>query len=359
MDPRERAVLFDVCRADGPPASPILTAEEWPRVVGAATRLGVAGQLRSAIARDPRDHGIPAEPLAELQRIYYAVSAKNALLLATLSEVLSALELRAIPVVVLKGAALLEPVYRDVGLRAMHDLDLMVPAGQVLEAAQVLEEIGFTPDEWYRPREWYLDNLHHLVPYRRGSVTVELHHRLLPLWIPLGVSSETLTARAHPELLAGRPVATLAPSDLLIHLTLHLALANRFAGGLSALRDIAEVTRRREAAVDWAAAVRDSAGVERAMYAGLRAAQVMVGADVSDVALAALRRTAGVGPLEDRLLLAAIRGLALRVTDDALLPNWVAIAWVRVLTDERSWPARVIEFTRSVMRTFAGRVPEP
>ena len=116
----------------------------------------------------------------------------------------------------------------------------------------------------------------------------------------------------------------------------------------------AHKVERADAAIDWTAVVRDSTGVERAMYAGLRAARDLVGAEIDEAALEALRRAAVVGPIDARLLLISIRGRALSVSDDAFVPRWLSHTWIRVLTDERAWVPRLAEFLRSVVGTVAG-----
>ena len=63
---------------------------------------------------------------------------------------------------------------------------------------------------------------------------------------------EGVWSRATPATIANAPAATLAPTDLLLHLCLHASVQHRFDGiRLRSLLDIAEVAEKHGAAIDW------------------------------------------------------------------------------------------------------------
>jgi Uncharacterised nucleotidyltransferase len=350
---RHRDALIAACRRDAPSAPPRLPEHEWAGVIDAATALDVAGHLRTALARDPSRGGMNDSDWARLQGAYYATGARNAELLTALREILTACAGSGIPVVVLKGAALVETVYGNLAVRPMHDLDLLVRETDTAPAAGVLEGLGFEPDDWYRPREWYVAHMHHLVPYRRGKVKVEVHHRLLPPECPMTVPLETLWERARAAKVAGVSAAVLGPADLVVHLTLHLVLAHHFAAGLFRLRDIAEAVAHGGADLDWDETLRASAAGERAMYAGLRVARDVAGAVVPEAVLDALRRAGGLGVLERHWLRTAGGGLTVRTGEHDVVPTWLAMAWVAELLEPRSWMRRALSLGRRVLNEWS------
>jgi hypothetical protein len=352
MRARHRAALIAACRRDAPTA-PSLPSAEWPGVVETAAALDVAGHLHAALAADPVRGGMGAAAWARLQGVYYETGARNAELLTALREVLTAYTAAGIRTIVLKGAALVETVYRNLALRPMHDLDLLVRAADTAAAAETLVGLGFAADDWYRPREWYLTHMHHLVPYRRGRVKVEVHHRLLPPELGVPERPDALWDRARSATVAGVPALVLGPEDLLAHLTLHLVLAHDFTAGLFRLRDIAEAVAH-HGDLDWEALLRASAGLERPMYAGLRVARDVVGAAVPDRVLETLRRSGGMGPLERPWLGAAARRLAVRVGEGDVVPTWLSMALVAQLVSARSWPGRAAALGRRVLDEWAG-----
>jgi hypothetical protein len=317
--------------------------------VDLATRLGVAGHVHAALVADPSHGGAPPEAWTRLGSAYYAFGARNALLLAALSQVLEALRARGIPVIVLKGAALVETVYGNLARRTMHDLDLLVHPEHAATAGEALEVLGYAPDEWYRPREWYLANLHHLVPLKRDGVTVEVHHHLLPPSVPVLVPDAELWARARATTIGGAPALVLAPEELVVHLVLHLVLANRWVRGLSALRDIAEVVARHGDALDWERVEAYGAPAPRAIHAGLFVARDLAGAAVPDAVLSRLREAGGVSSLESRAIVATARVLAVGIEDDGLVPVWLRAEWAAQLIEDRAWPTRLLGLARAAV----------
>jgi hypothetical protein len=113
----------------------------------------------------------------ELQGLYHRHRRANEIRTAALCEILSVLNAAAIPVVVLKGAALGHFLYAEPGLRPLSDLDLLVSPAHLLSAQQVVLRLGFQgpPISSVTHR--------HLPPLQRVqdglNVEVEIHQRLL------------------------------------------------------------------------------------------------------------------------------------------------------------------------------------
>jgi hypothetical protein len=64
-------------------------------------------------------------------------------LLRELAIVLNACQRHSIQVLVLKGAALAETVYKDIALRPMSDVDLLVKPAQLAQTRHLLATLGF------------------------------------------------------------------------------------------------------------------------------------------------------------------------------------------------------------------------
>lgn len=73
------------------------------------------------------------------------VLARNLLILAQLDELLAPLKERGIPVILLKGVALIVTVPEYAGERLMDDIDLLIPQARLKEARTVLSSLGYTP----------------------------------------------------------------------------------------------------------------------------------------------------------------------------------------------------------------------
>jgi putative nucleotidyltransferase-like protein len=126
------------------PAREVGDEAEWAELIALAGAEGVAPLLDSVLRRGA-GCAVPATAAAALAREYkHAVYA--ALFRAPVRECLCRrLEERAVPVLLLKGAALAYTYYDDPTTRLMADLDLLVPRPRLEEAARCLEEGGCRP----------------------------------------------------------------------------------------------------------------------------------------------------------------------------------------------------------------------
>jgi hypothetical protein len=335
---------------------PTLRPEEWSGLITRAEALGVAGHLHAFLAGVPGRGGVPEPDWGRLQALYYAQAARTGALLDALREILASLAEQSIPVIALKGAALAETVYRNVAVRPMRDVDLLVRPEHAARAAETLERLGFSPDEWYRPREWYLEHLHHLVPYRRDRAVVEIHHRLLPPRIPLAVPLDDLWDRSVPATVASVPARVLAPDDQMLHLCLHLALSDGFLGALAGLRDIAETARHHEHAIDWERLAASTGTLARPVRAALELSARLVNAPLPAAAFEALVHGA-FGPAERRAILSLARRVLLcpRSDDSGLVPPWVLRSCLGQVVETRGWGGRVRGVVGNAMATATRR----
>jgi hypothetical protein len=142
-----------------------------------------------------------------------------------LREVLDAFEAASIPVLVLKGAALAHLLYPSTGLRPLSDLDLLVSPRLAGRAQSVLAEIGFQAPS--SPTSRALAAHHHLpaaTKFCEGQIVhVEIHKDALSRDTRESLSMEQLSSAPQPLRIEGRAASTLGHTDMLRHLTRHVA----------------------------------------------------------------------------------------------------------------------------------------
>ena len=166
-------------------------------------------------------HGALRPPLRDrLREQYRRTAALNMQRAADLATLLEALEPTGARVVVLKGMALLEPLYGDPGLRPMGDVDLWVEHRQRDALVAVLTATG------YRQEPFYPDT------YRRGTSTIDVHTHLLGAERirsrerMLAAGQEPLLAAARPLRFGSAHAARLSVAAELFLLGLHLLKHN-------------------------------------------------------------------------------------------------------------------------------------
>ena len=203
---------------------------------------------------------------------------------------MSACSLNGIPVVLLKGAVLAPLVYRDIAVRPMGDLDLLVRRSDVEAADQLVRGLGYV-QRVATPSHHPAWGHQHLPPYvsSDGALLIELHHDIVPAGA-FDMPIEDLWARSRPVRVSSVRALSFAPEDLLLHLCLHLAYSHVFSGMLKWICDIAAVIRAYGDELDWDELVRRaqiySAG--RHIHYALWLASAMVDATVPESVVRAL-----------------------------------------------------------------------
>jgi hypothetical protein len=267
---------------------------DWDKALSLAHWHRVVPLLWERVRDERAGIDAPEAVVDHLQQAARDATARNLKLQFERDQILRLLESEGIPVVLLKGAALVEAVYPHIGLRPMADLDLLVPSDSIQRAHAVVEDrLGYSV---YGARlgrddvERLASHHHHFPLVKHGGTTmVELHHRLLHDRPEYDVAS--LWARAVP---AGDDPPRLlpAPEDLFLHVAVHFAFdrIHRGESSLSQLADIARVAERWP--LDWSAIAQRATdnGVRDRLFLALTAAAHLIG----DVAPSEL--TAGLAP---------------------------------------------------------------
>jgi len=319
----DRQLLLACCRAHSGPQRferPIHRDVVWEQFLTRAERLGVAPLVHTTLTRCVERTRVPAEVRRRLDHVYYQQAARNARLSASLEEVLAALSRRAVPVIVLKGAALAEPVYGNIALRPIGDLDVLVRPRDLDLADRLVRELGYVPDESSHPADWYRRHHHHLAPCRSrdGSSFLELHQHIFPPAAGVRVPIEDLWQRARRAELGSGSALVLAPADLLLHLTVGLSAVGQFLGGLRTLCDIAAAIKRNDTDLDWPCLLESARmyRLEKHVYYGLWLAWSLVEAEVPAHVLESLRQAIRGRWAEERAVKWLIRRVVLRYEGD-------------------------------------------
>ncbi len=227
----------------------------WDRIVEKAQWHKLGGLAFSHLRGPEYVHQVPGGALDNLKGQYLRNIARRMYYRAELGRVLVALGERGIPVIVLKGAALVETVYTDPGVRPMADLDLLVPDALAHDAQALVSSLGYRPGGSPEDRE-DTSRLHRHLPVLIGvekPVVIEVHRHIVRLDSPLHFDIEGFWRRAQDATIADVRVKVLGTEDLLLHLSLNFFLDRRFhsLAALGQLCDIAETVRCFQDVIDW------------------------------------------------------------------------------------------------------------
>jgi hypothetical protein len=238
---------------------------------------------------------VPDWAMERLKAVYVHNAVRNAHLRSKLHEVIRTLSAEGIPVILLKGAALLEIIYSNPALRPMADVDLMVPEDKADKAQQLVSELGYhavgSPEAQERTRREHR-HLPALVDQYMVGV-FEVHSHIVRRDSPLRFDIASFWDQAREMPTTGVLAKVLAPEHQLIHLAINFLLDRRFRsyGALLQICDLAETLRHYSAETDWPLleqqTVRD--GLHGPVYCGLSLAKRLLDAPVPGEVLERLR----------------------------------------------------------------------
>jgi hypothetical protein len=233
-----RAGLWD------PPAA-LEAWEEWRRAGGRDLDTADPGSHRllplvyrnlESVLED-RDSG-------RLRGIYRRSWASNQFAVRAGGRAMRALAEAGVETLVLKGGALLDSAYHDLGARPMGDLDVAVPAKSVGRAVEVLLDAGLAPSD---DDPDALHRVRHSQPFKDpDGYELDLHRDVL--WRP-GLEGELWEA-SLPAVFAGVQTRRLCAADQVLHVCVHGAPWNP-ASPVRWAADAAKVIQNQAEELDW------------------------------------------------------------------------------------------------------------
>jgi hypothetical protein len=213
---------------------------------------GIAPLLYNSLKGKPLKQCIPQKVMDTLKKAYHENIASNMYLYEELSRILKHFNDKGIKVIVLKGAALAKVVYKDIGLRSMADIDLLVRKEDLPYAKEILSDLNYVPKMLILSEEWHNKNHHHLPAYihREKSLIVEIHWDITKK--PFDINIKKWFERAKDAEFNGYKVLIPSPEDMIIHLCIHLynhGYHSRMI--LRELCDISETLNNYSGKFDW------------------------------------------------------------------------------------------------------------
>jgi len=222
---------------------------EWRQRTNLASLDSGSKGLLPLLYRNLRLLGLDDPTLAEFKGRQRQNWFKNQVLFQQSAQTVAALAAAGIPTLLLKGASLAARFYADPSLRAMSDLDLLVPEADARRAHSLLLELGWHPDHPAFNPDVHLA-LRQATGYSRpGGIHLDLHYHVL--WdCTYPGADQPFWERAEAFVFHGAPTATLCATDDLIHVCVHAARYSAFPPVRWAA-DAMHILRSTEHPVEW------------------------------------------------------------------------------------------------------------
>ena len=280
-------LLVECARARPEPArvrAAAAAVADWDAEIEQASRHGMAPLLYGGV-RQACPEVVPPAAMERLHTCFFGSAARSLKLTGELLKLVAEFDRAGIEVAPIKGPAIGWSLYDSPEQREMTDLDLLVRPADAQRAADLLVASGCRP--WYSTDLRFFGSNGELPLTSPAGVPVDLHWALAPACFRHALDMDGFWSRLVTVSIAGRPMRSLAPEDLLVFLCIHGA--KHFWCSLHWLCDLARLIDRR--ALDWDAVMECSRArrVSRTVSAGLLLAADMLGAGVPPSILAGAR----------------------------------------------------------------------
>lgn len=282
----------------------------WSYILKIAKKTQIAPLLYHNLQDLECEDFIPSVIRKNLKQIYHRNGVRNLHYYLELKNILLSFETINIKTIVLKGAVLAEKVWKNVALRHMWDIDLLVQKQDLEKAEQKLYDLGYVSLEANYPKDWF-KGCQHLPSFynQHTGIITELHHDITPPPERCFLDMEDVWVRACPIKISGVKAYALCPEDLLIHLCVHLSYIHHIVGRIRDLTDIAQVVSSPDIQINWDWVIRKAheRDFTEFVYFPLFFVKEILNADIEAGILRSLRKQSTLTPIEEFLLKQVIK----------------------------------------------------
>lgn len=253
----DEQVLVQYIRAEFLPdnAGPLLPSvvhTNWHAVAEKAQAHRLEPLLYAALKARDLLSKLPEDVAEDLRTAYFRSYVANWFAYAELSCLLDCFNREQIPAVLLKGCALGELLYSDIGLRPMVDLDVLVPEMEVPHVSALLAQRGYLPS--IEPVDGFQQAFRNEQAFVRDSrlpIEVDVHwHLTAGKYYSERIPVDWFWQRTMEFTTSNRSARVFLPEAQLLQLMTHLALHHSGEGLLWTL-DIALLLARYQKQMKW------------------------------------------------------------------------------------------------------------
>jgi hypothetical protein len=274
-------------------------APDWTDLVEKARQEGVSALLFYNITKHHLEYLVPRDSYRDLSNHYYANLKRNLSIIGELREALATFQQAGIPCIVLKGIALAELVYPNIGMRGMSDVDILVKKEELFTVDEHLSSLGYasadsTVTKAIHNPVGYLASLE----YRKNAspLNLHVHWHTVNTSVPATMFVEQIDINRLWEHSAVTGVADshariLRPEHMIIYLCEHALRIGHSFDRLILICDIFFSIKAFEKIIDWDFIVEESRrfNLSRFVYYSLSIVKHYTSLGIPDKCLAKLR----------------------------------------------------------------------
>lgn len=208
----------------------------WEKFQELAIGTHLAPILHKSLPNSIPIDDIPTSIKSTLSNTYNQVLVRNVVFQQAFRELLSLSSKNQIPLVPLKGIYLSEAIYRDLGLRHLSDIDVLLKTEHLDMVCGLMNNVGWEIESVISHSKFEDEKFAQAHPKTlvKGGIRIELHTHLYSEGQGAKVSAEQLWDDVHMEEFLGFEIYQFSNELLLQHLCLHLD-KHMFGSGVKVL----------------------------------------------------------------------------------------------------------------------------
>jgi hypothetical protein len=264
---------------------------DWKFLFDLAEKHGALPLLHSALLRV--EASVPDDQLRTLRQNQQSNLVKSLLLARELIRILECLSSTGINAMPYKGAALAELLYGDIGLRQSGDIDLLIHPQDFVRARDAVRELGFVPHlnlSEAEERAYLKSGYECAFDGPGGKNLLEIQWAIQPRFYAIDFDLDKIFERAFTVSVAGQPMKTPRPEDLVLVLSAHAA--KHVWGRLVWISDLAQLMVRPNLDWDGVLSQANELGIVRMVRVSMVLAHRLLGAPMPPCAKQSLSENA-------------------------------------------------------------------
>lgn len=259
---------------------------DWEPIILAAKRYSLLPYLKYALEKQSLLEILSRSQVELLESAYETASIQNLQNYSALTKIIAAFNHNNIPCIIFKGAYLAKYAYPEVGLREMHDVDILVRLKDIHIVKEIVEENGF---ETIAPYDFDpAEHKRHLPVYwNENGTLLEIHWRITHSGYGEQIHESVFWERAVRRELYGIDTMFLSAEDELLFICYHGSVGHTFGYGLRFLCDIQMLTNHPAIHINWRDFVQHAKqwGWTKGVFLSLKLAREMLKVNFPDYVL--------------------------------------------------------------------------
>jgi hypothetical protein len=223
---------------------------DWRYVLETALSNGVAPLLYYNLKKILPNHDTLSGTFEVLKEVYLTNTARNTYLINELCRILGEFTEKCIEVMILKGPALANLVYPDMGMRMYNDIDLLVMEEDLPAAEELMPKLGYVFSENALTPKQFRETHYHLAPYIHSDkkIILEIHWNVTNKF---SLNIDSWWQRSRMMNIMGCSARVLSPNDLFLHICIHTSKHGFKNIAIRDLSDISEIIKCHGEEIDW------------------------------------------------------------------------------------------------------------